>query len=345
MTDAPRTPSTRGGTPEAAAAPPGALSAPTFVRADELARWDSRAIARELIARLRGGEALDPELAGWLAMTLEPSAEQIGNRFSLTRTQALFQRFWLPGWRNYRFAGKTVLDLGCGAHNPGGLLTVYLLLGARRGYAVDLEPIADLASAARGIAKIAAAMLFDPRLIVGNYPISRKRIAAHARRFDAARLLLGDPGGLAPGLITHQIGSASELRIAGGEIDFAISNSLLEHTGDLDGAIAELARVTRRGGFGAHYFDGTDHRRYVDPRHGAWDFLCEQPGRAPLYGCNRVRPAELVPIFERHGFRVLPSHFWDELPEELHPRLVEPFRSMPRDVLRWTQAVFYVQRA
>src|SRR5262249_31108238 len=88
--------------------------------------------------------------------------------------------------------GATIVDVGCGWINPYGVLFLYLRLGARRGIAVDPDPIQDPRRAVRALAECAATMLLDPRALAGDYPIDRGQILEHIASFDLARLQAGD---------------------------------------------------------------------------------------------------------------------------------------------------------
>jgi hypothetical protein len=53
---------------------------------------------------------------------------------------------------------------------------LFLMLGAKRGIAVDLDSIQDRERALKALADCAAMMLVDPRGLVGDYPIERAKV-------------------------------------------------------------------------------------------------------------------------------------------------------------------------
>lgn len=326
-------------------------------------------LAAELLARLQRGERCDPAVAGALMMAIDRHVDDHQNHFGARHLIDLFHRFHgfaadigpldtemrtpvgYGRWRRFRMRptdveDATVVNLGCGTRNPLGYLMVLVLLGARRCIGIDLEMPADLSLAARGIARAAALMLLDPRIVVGDYPVSRGDIAARAEGFDLQKLFWGDAAGVDESRLSFWPKSVEATGLADGEADLVVSNSLLEHLPDLDAALVELARITRRGGINAHYVDGADHRSYRDPALGPLAFLEEGAAEGLVHGSNRVRPLEYLPLFERHGFELVHVRRWPgvEVTDALRARLAEPWRSMPADTLAHTQLRLVVRR-
>jgi tetratricopeptide (TPR) repeat protein len=245
-----------------------------------------------------------------------------------------------------RLDGATVVDVGCGSVNPYGVLFLFLMLGARRGIAIDLDPIQDRERAVKALADCAAMMLLDPRGLVGDYPIDRARMLEHIASFDLARLRAGDATGLDDARLLYRQEAVGRLSLEDGEADLVLSNSFLEHVADADECIADLARITRVDGLGIHRIDGADHRRYMEPDRDPLDFLTETSSAGMVGGCNRIRPLDFVPLFERHGFEIMlvtPSEVI-EIDPGRSGAFVEPFRSRPREVLGVIGAQFVVQR-
>jgi hypothetical protein len=126
------------------------------------------------------------------------------------------------------------------------------------------------------------------------------------------------------------------------------SNAFFEHIPRVDDAIAEMARVMRKGAIGIHIIDGTDHRRYDNSACHPLEFLTEAENEPLVHGSNRVRPLEFDFLFKRHGFEVISVDPYEsesiEVTAELRDRLAEPFRSMKDDILAVTMAKFVVRR-
>jgi SAM-dependent methyltransferase len=242
--------------------------------------------------------------------------------------------------------GATVVDVGCGSRNPYGVLFLLLMLGARRGVAIDLDPIQDRERAVKALAECAAMMLVDPHGLVGDYPIERAKVLENIGSFDLARLRAGDATGLDGARLEYRQEAAGQLSIRDSEADLVVSKSFLEHVEDADAVIADLARITRVGGMGIHLIDGVDHRRYAQPNLHPLEFLAETSEAPIVWGCNRIRPLDFVPIFERHGFEVMAVLPYEviEIDPARHKAMAEPFRSSQREILGVVGARFVVQR-
>lgn len=346
--------------------PPGALrelSAPAG-NAD-LAAYDAETLARELLWRRRHGEPgpmvrLDafgsmtpgrpgigvelpvPEataggMAPVLALELRRGGEGVvDNRFGRAYYQWAFATF--PG---DQIDGSVCVELGCGSQNPFALSMLYLLLGARRVMAVDLEPAQDERYAAWGVAELASMMATDPRLLVGQWPVTRADVASRLEGFDMVELWEGNLRGLDADRISFARQPAERLPLADGEVDHAFSSSFLEHSSDIDAVIAELARVVRPGGWTWHLIDGHDHRIYTDPSAPLLGFLSEPADEPMVHGCNRLRPLEYIERFERHGFQSVATYplLWMPVDDAERETFAEPWRSMPEDLLAVRGAV------
>ena len=337
--------------------PPGALERAVVAVAPSLAGISVKQLAGELHARLRAGAIdmvdgrYDHDADGYAALGLEllRRVDVESNRFSRSNASSRFLTYvGADPSPPASFEGATVVELGCGGRNPLSTLFVFVLLGARRAIGVDLDSVADVPEAVRALARCAGWMLTDPRLVVAWYPVTRAQVAAHlaATRFDLAKLFVGDASGVDRDRLDFRQESVTKLGIGDGEVDLCCSTSFLEHVDDVEAAVAEMARVTKRGGRGAHCIDGIDHRSYVDAEVHPLKFL-EEEGKGPIvHTCNRIRPRSFAPIFARHGFEVLRFQEWwhQEIGAEMRARFVEPYRSMAPEDLACTGATIWVRR-
>ena len=102
----------------------------------------------------------------------------------------------------------------------------------------------------------------------------------------------------------------------------------------------------KRGGRGVHSIDGIDHRNYQNTGVHRLKFLEERTADSIVYECNRIRPRQFPPIFERHGFEVHQVSEWGrlEVDAEMRARFVEPYRSMAAEDLACTGETIRVRR-
>jgi len=342
---------------EANGGPPGALERTVVAAEPAFAGISTKQLANELHARLRAGAIemvdghYDHDADGYASLGLEllRRVDVESNRFSRSNVASRFMTYVsFDSSSPASLEGATVVELGCGGRNPLSTLFVFVLLGARRAIGVDLDAVADVQEAVRALARCAGWMLTDPRLVVKWFPITRAQVASHlaATRFDLVKLFAGDASGVDRDRLDFRQESVTRLGLGDGEVDLCCSTSFLEHVDDVEAAIAEMARVTKRGGRGAHCIDGIDHRSYVDAEVHPLKFL-EEEGKGPIvHTCNRIRPRSFVPIFERHGFEVLRFQEWrhQEIGAEMRARFVEPYRSMSAEDLGCTGATIWVRR-
>jgi SAM-dependent methyltransferase len=296
-------------------------------------------LGSELLARIRNG-VFDGQfrilLGCQIYNALRVALDIHSNRMSRKRYADMFGMVY-SWWESVRprIENATIVDLGCGSINPYGVLFLLLMLGAKRGVAIDLDEIQDVQQAVRALGDCAAMMLVDPKGLVGDYPISRAHVLQNIASFDLGRLGAGDPSGIDSDRLCFRRESVTNLSLSDGEADLVISHTFLEHVPYVEPAVAEMARVTRNGGFGVHLIDGADHRRYWDPNCHALKFLEESTSETLVHGSNRVRPREFIPVFEHHGFEVVEFDPFEriEVGLELRKQFAEPFRSMPLDSL------------
>jgi SAM-dependent methyltransferase len=342
---------------EAKSGPPGRLEPRAVASEPALAGFPIKQLASELHARLRAGAIEmvegrydhDADVYAALGLELLRRVDVESNRFSRSNAASRFVTYvGADPSPPTSFEGMTVVELGCGGSNPLSALFVFVLLGARRAIGVDLDTVADVPEAVRALARCAGWMLTDPRLVVKWFPITRAQVAANlaATRFDLVKLFDGNASGVDRDRLDFRQESVTRLGLGDGEVDLCCSTSFLEHVDDAEAAIAEMARVTKRGGRGAHSIDGIDHRSYVDAQVHTLKFLEEAGGGPIVQMCNRMRPRSFVPIFERHGFEVSRFGEWrrQEVGAEMRAKFVEPYRSMTAEDLACTGATIWVRR-
>jgi SAM-dependent methyltransferase len=286
------------------------------------------------------------QLSGILDLELESWACVHQNRFSRQWLADLFAVYTGCPEHLPPIAGSVVVELGCGGFDPFALLMLFVLLGARRGIGVDLDPVYDARLAARGLARCAMYLLADPPSIAGSFAIEREAIARSLGAFDLDRLWRGDLAGVDRNRLEFRNDSAANLSLGDAEADLLLSNSFLEHVADVDDVIREMARVTRPGGCGVHQIDGMDHAHHGDPARHPLDFLRVETDAAMVGGCNRVRPMGYVRLFEEHGFDVVRTRASQRVAvdEQLRAGFAKPFRSMPTEHLEVAVATLFVRR-
>jgi SAM-dependent methyltransferase len=309
--------------------PAGALNTYAAPARHPLLAWAStRDLCVELLARLSTGEVVasdrDLVVAGQLQDRLDVATDVHLNRFSRQRlvdtTHAIFAQH-----APETFHDATVVDLGCGSLNPFSFGFLCLLLGARRAYAVDLEPVQDERRAVRALTHVAGWLLTDARGLIGRAV---------------------DPEGMPGDRLRYLRESTEALSLADGEADFVSSVSLLEHVDDIDSTLASLTRITKVGGVGHHVVDFVDHRLYGGQVDHPLAFLTIDSPERLVHGCNRLRLGQLRSAFDRHGFtveRVEPCRT-DPVTDADRLTFAEPFRSMTLDDLSMTCARFFVRR-
>ena len=296
-------------------------------------------LTSELLARIRDG-VLNSEgtvvVGCQIQDALQVALDIHLNRLSRRHYRDMYGVFyeWVEPIRP-TLDGATIVELGCGSINPFGLLFLFLMVGARRCIAVDLDDIQDISRAVKAAAECAGMMLVDPKQLVGDYPITREQVLQNIASFDLAKLHAGDSSGIDVERLSYLQEPLEALTLQDGVADLIISNATLEHIDILDDTIGEMARITRKGGFGIHNIDGADHRRYWDPAVHPLEFLTVACDKGLVHGSNRIRPAQFGPLFERHGFEVMSflPHERVDIDTALRKRFAEPFRSMSNQVL------------
>lgn len=199
--------------------------------------------------------------------------------------------------------GMKIIDLGCGPHNPLGVGVACYLNGARESISVDLRRIADPERSAVALYDLLADYLVMPELWHWGY-VDSAEMMRRAHSFGREALQRGRlMKGLAGVPCRHVVGDA--WRDERG-VDAIVSQSVLEHVGDLDELLEAMSQVLRPGGVMLHRIDMRDHRRRMwgDEGIGRWYFLTSDDSHSRTH-CNRVRVSGFDDAFARHGFEVI----------------------------------------
>jgi SAM-dependent methyltransferase len=310
----------------------------------------TRDLAIELISRV-GGESRnrllhdDMRLLGNLWAHLDVHMQVLPNRFSVRKSMLAY---WMvrahPDFKDSWLLGKTCLEFGSGGLNPGGSLFVFLLAGAARAIAMDLDDIESPQAATKALYHVlCAAMTKTCRPVIPGDPTE---ILARVSSFDVDKLAEGDMSGVDLERLRYLQQPITEAGLPEASVDLLFSNSVLEHIPDVDEVLAEIARVMAPGALGVHAIDGVDHRTYGNPNVHALEFLREDRDVSLLHGCNRIRPLDFVERFERHGLEVrsIAAPETIELDDATIASFAPAYRSRPRDVLETTRARFYLRK-
>jgi SAM-dependent methyltransferase len=324
----------------ASSLPPGALVRLALQRRQELTPYTFEDLLSEVLGRLLDGEnpantqqriALGDAIHELLADRLNVHE----NRFSVRRLRDLFYTLFL-GVPEPRPAinDSVILDLGAGSHNPLGLLFVFLMLGASKGIALDLEDTQDPQRAVRAMARSADVMCTAPKRIAHHYPVSPSQVQQRLATFDLERMHAGDPAGIDSSKLRLLQGSASEIPLDSCSVDIVISNSFLEHVENAHLVVQEVRRILKPGGFSIHNIDTVDHWSYGN--HSLHPLAFLTLGDAGLaHGSNRIRLLEFPEIFTASGFSVTHLRVSRRLPidSDFRNSLAPPWRSMPQEWL------------
>lgn len=332
--------------------PPGSLNRIDLESSSDLQNVQSGDLVAELLRRLRAGEGLAAsetaaETDAVLGMELERATDVFNNRFSRCRISELFcMTNCFSGRAGEDISGATFVELGCGSINPLAALFTLVMLGAARGVGVDLDPPQAPHLVAHGLARCCSYLLSEPRLLVGDYPITRQEIARNLEGFDMYDLWCGNLSGINDSRLELKQESVLDMSLADGVADLVYSVSFLEHVAPLEEAVAEMARITRKGGMGHHTIDGFDHMHYQDPERHPLDFLRIGSDELLVRDCNRLRPLQFIDLFERHGFEVVDFQAHTTLPidDALRATFAEQFRELPEEVLGIAQAGIQVRK-
>ncbi len=306
-------------------------------------------LSAELLNRLNSGQAYASSgelvLAEQLGQTLAGKLDVHHNPFGAQRYRDLLSPI-LAQLRPVDLQDATVVDLSCGSLNPFTFSFLLLMLGAERAYSIDIEPIQSVETATRAMATAAGWLLLEPHRILDRPDITLEEVLRNLKGFDLRLLATGDPAGIAPGRLIHRVEPMHTLSLANDEAGVVFSVSLLEHVNPDEGVEA-LRRITTPGGLGVHVLDLVDHRFYSGEVASPFEFLKIQSSEPLVQGSNRLRLPEFCALFERHGFSVERMEDWANHPpptDKEQEQFVEPYRSMPRDIIKKTGARLFVRR-
>lgn len=309
----------------------------------------------ELLARLREGSRISSysdhqqQLAMLRALreAVDRQLDTHENRFStkLLAGQFDFVRHCVRT-HGLQLRGACHLEIGSGASSPFARMFTHLLAGAQRAWCLELDAIHDQAAAVRHLERIASDALLDPRRLFGDYEVQPADVLGSLASFDVSKLAAGDWSGLNRDRLEFLQRSVVDTGLPDASVDVVISNSVLEHLPDMDAALAELARVTKRGGHAIHGIDVSDHRRYGNPSVHPLEFLGIESKEPILFNCNRLRLCQHEELLAKHGFRVLER--WVDSTITVQPavrsRLVPPWSLMRDEQLDTLWGLYVVRR-
>jgi len=318
-------------------------------RRETLSPFSLLELTDELVARLRDGEKYSEDfdwvLGNLLQEELEKAFDYHNNRFGRRRYYDLLRPI-LAAIPRESLRGGTVVDLGCGRIHPFGFAFFFLLIGAERAFAVDLDPVEDWRRAAKNLATAASWMLLDSKRILDPDSIPPREVLENLHGFDLPKLAAGDPGGIAQDRLVFLREDVYDLSLPEGTADAVFSNSFLEHMSRLDDLLEAFRRITKIGGWGHHLVDFSDHRIYPGLVESPFEFLKVETTDEMVNGANRLRCGQFCALFEKHGFaveKVETARHAPLTPQE-QATLVEPFRSMSREDLERICARIVVRR-
>lgn len=234
---------------------------------------------------------------------------------------------------------RRILELGPG--NSLGQSVLLVLLGAERVVAVDVRRYATERTG-RGVYRQLVDGL-EGWITSGDLA---SEIEPGERAGRANELL---PAGATfprlDGRLDYRILDSPALPLETGTIDFAYSESVLEHVADPGALYRELARVMRPGGICSHVIDLRDHH-HPDPldflRYGdrLWSWM---QGRSAGF-TNRLRESDHLALIERAGFERLDLRRTRLEPPAPLPPLAPRFRAYPEEELRTLTLVVALRR-
>jgi hypothetical protein len=253
-------------------------------------------LLRRRLPVLRGGPA-------WTARELLSSQKHSrGIRFAelLLRQEAVVRRH-LP-WEPLDFAGRHVVEIGCGPLAGFGPLAVFCGAASFR----SAEPEWD-------------AELFASEPIQRQYLLEfhSDLVALYGSRMDFREF----QEALSARMVIHQ--TPFERAPIEGPVDVILSQSCLEHVFPLDATIRKLAAIQTRHTRFLHLVDFGNHYPTGDPFEG----LYEQPAAAYIarrgQAINLLRSPDIATLFAQYEIpaRVIPSRVL----ADVHSGMIDPW--------------------
>lgn len=267
------------------------------------------------------------------------------NRFSAAKSLSLVRILGDHPDSSYEWiAGRACVDVGCGGMSPFGPLFGLLLAGAESGVGVDMDSLVDERVATRALYTCLSAVLTKTASI--QIPGDAATILERLESFDLGKIATGDVAGINPARLSYIRAPFEGAGLQPASVDLVMSVSFLEHVPCPDTIIEEMARVSKPGALGTHVIDGVDHRAYADPDVHPLKFLQDLSGDQLVFGCNRIRPLEFAPIFERHGFeiRAVSKPAPIKIDDALRRRFALPYRYQADAVLGCLRATIHVAK-
>ena len=326
---------------------------PTVRPSSKLADIDVSELVDELLSKCEGEEITAPrtlkQMSRLVATLTLLLVDKPQNRYkSSTAANVVREVVSHPDASWWYLAGKSFLDLGCGSVNPYGPSAMMLALGARDALAVDIEEVVDHGVAVRTIYSHICDLVTGVEL--AGQPLSAVEILDNIPDMNLRQCATGDCSGIPADRLRVAQANAMKLPAVSGSVDLVSSRSFLEHVDDIHAVLTDLRRVSSDSAIGVHYVDGFDHRWWVDRTIHPLEFLTlgeDDSSEGMYFGCNRVRPTEMVSVFEDCGFEVckfVPNKAQTvEIDSGFVERLQPKFRHMELDDLRIGGATLFTR--
>lgn len=233
-------------------------------------------IARGRLPGLKGGPAWTP------AELLSSAKHNRGIRFAelLLRQEAILAR--AIGWAPLDFAGRRVVEVGCGPLGGFGPLAIFRgaseFMSAEPEWDPDLFFSTAVAERYLRIFHTDLAALYGPRMDFEEFAATLKsRMAVTRAGFETAPI--------------------------SGPVDIVLSQSVVEHVFPLESTLAKLAAIQGPGTRFIHLVDFGNHYPTLNPFEG----LYEQPAAAYIArrgrAINCLRLPDVVARFEAAGIK------------------------------------------
>jgi SAM-dependent methyltransferase len=187
-------------------------------------------------------------------------------------------------WEPLDFAGKAVLEVGCGPLMGFGPLAVFLGCSSF----VGIEPYCS-ANILRQPEVRRTYLLRLFKDLSALYP-SKRSFAEFCADLDEKVIALRVP--------------LADVPPEDRRFDIVLSNSTLEHLDPLQPSIARLRQLQRNGGRCLHLVDFGNHRATLNPFCGMYTVAPEEYVRRYGRGINLARASDVMRFFDGSGFSV-----------------------------------------